>query len=84
VGDLDAPGVPDGTEHRLLVVPPNPAQLEVVVPAESAGSGCGDPTVHQDQLEPPGDALSVQVLGHAGPCWPYHRSSVLDIALDLN
>jgi putative transposase len=40
-----------GAEHRLLVVPPDPAQLEVVVPAECAGSGRGDPTVHQDQLK---------------------------------
>jgi hypothetical protein len=49
--------VPDRAEHRLLVVPPDPAQLEVVVPAERAGSGRGDPTVHQDQLKPPGDPL---------------------------
>ncbi|MDQ1536813.1 MAG: hypothetical protein QOE58_1206 [Actinomycetota bacterium] len=58
VGDPDAPSVPDRAEHRLLVVPPDPAQLEVVVPAKRKGSGRGDPTVHQDQLKSPGE-----------PCW---------------
>jgi hypothetical protein len=28
VGDLDAPGVADGSEHRLLVVPPDPPHLK--------------------------------------------------------
>ena len=64
MGDLDAPGVSDGTEDGLLVVPPDPPQLKVVLPAEHAGCRCGDPTVHQDQLEPPGDALPGQVLQH--------------------
>src|SRR5450631_721664 len=64
MGDLDAPSEPDGAEHRLLVVAPDPAQLEVVVPAERAGSGRGDPTVHQDQLKAPGDPLLGQVLQH--------------------
>lgn len=36
MGDLGAPGVPDVAEDRLLVVPPNPADLEVVVLAERA------------------------------------------------
>ena len=62
VGDLDPPGVSDGAEHRLLVVPANPAHLEV--PAERVGSGRSDPAVDQDQIEPPGDALSAQVLQH--------------------
>lgn len=31
MGYLDAPGVSDGAEHRLPVVPPDPAQLQVVV-----------------------------------------------------
>jgi hypothetical protein len=43
VGDLDAPSVPDGAEHRLLVVPPDPAQLEVVVPAERAAAAAVTP-----------------------------------------
>jgi hypothetical protein len=40
-----------------------------VVPPERAGSSRGDPTVHQDQLEPAGDALPVKVLQNqrAGP-----------------
>ena len=69
MSDLDAPGVPDGAEDRLLVVPANPANLDVVVPTERAGSSRGDPTVHEDQLEPAGDALPVQVLQNqrAGP-----------------
>ena len=50
MSDLDAQGVADGTERRLLVVPPDPAELEVVVVAESAGCGCGDSPVHQDQF----------------------------------
>jgi hypothetical protein len=33
-------------------------------PAERAGSGRGDPTVHQDQLKPPGDGLAGQMLQH--------------------
>ena len=28
MGNLDAPGVTDGTEDRLLVVPPDPVHLE--------------------------------------------------------
>jgi hypothetical protein len=43
LGDLDSPGVPDGTEGRLLVVPPDPADLEVGMSAESAGSYRGVP-----------------------------------------
>jgi hypothetical protein len=67
VGDLDPPGVPDGAEDRLLVVPPHSADLKVVVAAESAGGGRGD--ANQDQLEAVGDALPGQVLQHqlAGP-----------------
>ena len=42
MGDLDAPGVPDGAEHRLLVVPPDPANLELVVPAECVGHQPGN------------------------------------------
>src|ERR1035438_4203171 len=62
MGDLDAPSEPDEAEHRLLVIPPDPAHLQVMAPAEHAGSGRGDPTVHQDQLKPPGDPLLGQVL----------------------
>ena len=64
MGDLDAPDVPDRVEDRLLVVPPDPADLGVVVPAKRAGSICGDPTVHLDQLEPVGHTLPFQVLQH--------------------
>jgi hypothetical protein len=64
VADLDSPGVPDGAEHRLLVVPPDSAQLEVVVSAKLAGSGCGDATVDQDQLKPLGDSLTPEVVQH--------------------
>jgi hypothetical protein len=58
VGDLDAPGVADGSEHRLLVVPPDPPHLEALASAELACAGRGDATVHQDQLEPFGDTLT--------------------------
>jgi hypothetical protein len=47
MGDLDAPCVADGAEHRLLVVPPDSAQLKVRVPAERAGSAFGDAAVHR-------------------------------------
>lgn len=57
-------GVPDGSEGGLLVVPPDPADLDVVGAAEGPGRGGRDPTVYQDQFEPVGDALSVQVLQH--------------------
>lgn len=39
VGDLNAPGVPDGPEDRLPVVPPHSADLEVVGWAEGTGRG---------------------------------------------
>jgi hypothetical protein len=41
----------------------------LVVPAEVSGGGRGDTPVHQDELEPVGDALLGQVLQHslAGP-----------------
>ena len=64
MGYLDAPGVPDGAEHRLLVVPPDPAQFQVVVPTERPGGGRRDSSVHHDKLEALGDALSRQVLQH--------------------
>lgn len=64
VGNLDAPGVPDRVEDRLLVFPPSPADLEVVVPAQRAGSSRGHPTVHHHQLESAGNALPVQVIKH--------------------
>jgi hypothetical protein len=48
VGDLDAPGMPDGAEHRLLVVPADTAQLKVALPAEGTGGGRGNATVDQD------------------------------------
>ena len=51
MGDLDAPGVPDGPEDRLLVVPPDPADLDVAVAAEGAGRSGRVPAVHEDQLE---------------------------------
>jgi hypothetical protein len=43
VGDLDAPGVPDGTEHRLLVVPPDAAHLEPEVPAQGTAAAAVTP-----------------------------------------
>lgn len=61
MGDLDAPGVADGPEHRLLVVPPDSAELEAVAPAELPCSGRGDAAVDQDQFEPFRDALTRQV-----------------------
>lgn len=69
MGDLDAPGVPDGTEHRLLVVPPAAAHLVPVVPAQGTGSRRSDPAVLQDQLQPPGDTLARQMVQQqvAGP-----------------
>lgn len=43
MGDVDAPGVPDGTEHRLLVVPPDAAHLGPVVPAQGTGVAAVSP-----------------------------------------
>ena len=55
--------VPDGAEDRPLVVPPNPSDVDVAASAKRAGgSSRGDCAVHQDQLEPAGEALAVQVL----------------------
>lgn len=50
VGDCDAPGVPNGAEDRLLVVPPDPADLQVELPTEVPRGGSSDPAVHQDEL----------------------------------
>ena len=62
--DLDAPGVPNGAKDRLLVVPTDPADLEVVLPTETPRGGRSDPAVHQDELEAAGNALLGQVLQH--------------------
>jgi hypothetical protein len=43
-----------------------------VVPAERAGSGCGDPAVHQNQLQPLGDALLCEGVP-ASVRWPGSR-----------
>ena len=69
VVDLDPPGVPDGAEHRLLVIPPDPTNFEVVLQAEASRGGRGDPAVHQDELESVRETLPSQVLQHqvAGP-----------------
>lgn len=64
MGDLNTPGVPDGTEDRLLVVPSHPADFEVVMPAKPAPRGGRDTPVHHDQLQAVGDALPSQVFQH--------------------
>ena len=58
-----------GRKTGCLSSQPTRRTLDVVVPPERAGSSRGDPTVHQNQLEPAGDALPVQVLQNqrAGP-----------------
>ena len=61
MGDLGAPDVPDGAEHRLLLVPSDPTDLDVALRADGPGGGCGDPAVPQDELEPGGDALDRRV-----------------------
>ena len=49
--------------------PTRPGGLEVVLPTEVPRGGCGDTAIHQDELEPAGDALLGRVLQHqvAGP-----------------
>ena len=46
--------------------PPHPTAVKdrYVVPTERAGSSRGDPTVHQDELEPISDAMLDEVLRH--------------------
>lgn len=56
--------MPDGTELRLLVVPPDAAQLEGMLTAHCVRGGRGDATIDQDQLKPAGDALIGEVLQH--------------------
>jgi hypothetical protein len=53
--DFDAPGLADGPEHQLLVVPPGLPHLQVVASGERGCGGRGDATVHRDQLKPLGD-----------------------------
>ena len=48
------------TDPGLLVVPPDPPHLKALASAELACAGRGDATVHQDQLEPLGDALTTR------------------------
>lgn len=64
VGNLHAPGVADGPEHRLLVVPADPAHLDTVRGAQLPRGGRGDAPVYEHQLKPLGDALTGQVLQH--------------------
>lgn len=68
VGDLDAPGGPNGAEDRL-VVPSDPADLDVVLPTEVPRGSRGHPAVHQVELEPARDAMPGQVPQHQGR-WP--------------
>lgn len=51
MGDLDPPSMPDGAEDRLLFVPSDPTDLDVVVPAEIPCGGRGDPAVYQDTAQ---------------------------------
>lgn len=62
--DLDPPGVPDGAEHRLLVVPPDAAQLEAMLTAQRVRGGRSDAAIDKDQVQPTGDALVGEVLQH--------------------
>lgn len=57
MGNLDPPGMPDGAEHGLLVVPPHPSYLVAVTTTELRGGPRGHSPVHEDQLQPPGDTL---------------------------
>jgi hypothetical protein len=43
MSDLDAPGVSDEAEDRLLVLPPDPANLDFVVAAQRAGAAAVTP-----------------------------------------
>lgn len=57
MGNLDPPGMPDGSEHGLLVVPPHPSHLVAVKATELRGGPRRHSPVHGDQLQPPGDTL---------------------------
>lgn len=63
MGYLDAPGVPDGTEGRL-VVPTDSADLQAVVPATSRRRWAGDAAVDQDQFQPFLATLRAEMLQH--------------------
>ena len=68
MGDLDAPSVPDGSKGRLLVVPPDPADLDGMPPTKCPGSAHCDTAVDQNEFELPGDPLPDQVLEHQLAC----------------
>jgi hypothetical protein len=64
IGHFDSPGVPDGAEQRLLVLPPDPAYLEVVLRAEPRGGRRGHTSAHKGQFQPFGDSLLGEVVEH--------------------
>lgn len=62
MSDLHPPRVPNGTKHRLLVLPGHPADLHPVTSTERCGCGRGDAAVHEGKLEAFSDPLLGQVL----------------------
>ena len=58
MGNLHAPGLADGSEHRLLVVPADPAHRGAVRAAQLPRGGRGDAPVYEHQLKPFAYALT--------------------------
>ena len=69
VGDLDSPGVPEGANDRLLVIPPDPTHLEVEVSPPSVRAV----TAVTHGSTSAGSSRSVT------PCW-VRRSSISPLA----
>ena len=61
---LHPPRVPAGAEHRLLVLPPDAADLHLVPSPELGHCGGGDTTVHEGQFEPLASAQLGDVAEH--------------------
>jgi hypothetical protein len=59
----------DGSEVRLLVVPTDPSDLEVVASSERSGGSRGDSAVDPDQLQAASDALLGQCSSINSHVW---------------
>lgn len=64
VSDFHAPGVPDGVEHGLLVVPADAAILDAMPATECGCCPSGHAAVDEHQLQPSGDTLFGEGVAH--------------------
>ena len=64
VRHFNAPGVPYGAKHGLLVIPADAAHLDAMLATERGRRPSGHAAVDQHQLQPSGDTLCGEVVVH--------------------